>query len=396
MAKNLHQIQRRSPEALLAPLLSDSPGTSREFGEKLVSMAKGYDLGLRDFLTLAVDAKLSEKPDLYAAEKNRVLPGYQASLAYLKLPVKDDMENGIVLDLASDTFQTFPGTRALFPEVVDDIVKWKYRQDNLEVVAPLVSNSRTISGVEMISTVINDTQADYQYGQPIAETARIPVKTIRSTQNSVGIFKHGMGYRTSYEFERRVRLDLLTPYAARAQREMDISKVKCATLILLNGDGVQGAAPEVDQTTFVSGATAGTINRTALLMWLVSRAKAGTPVDTVVGNWDAYIQWLLLFTMPTADQGRTQAEILASQGFKMGGVPILNGVVNFALSSTAPANKLIGLSAADTLEELVEAGSLINESERSVINQTITYYKTENTGYRLVFGDTRSVFDFGN
>jgi hypothetical protein len=73
----------------------------------------------------------------------------------------------------------------------------------------------------------------------------------------------------------------------------------------------------------------------------------------------------------------------------------VNGVINFALSSTAAATTLIGYSKGDTVEELIEAGSLISESETAIQNQSVTYVRTENTGYRLPFADTRSIFNFG-
>ena len=67
--------------------------------------------------------------------------------------------------------------------------------------------------------------------------------------------------------------------------------------------------------------------------------------------------------------------------------------VNFHISSSAPTGKLICYSKADTLEELIEAGSVLSESETAIKNQSITYVKTENSGYRLVYGDTRVIFD---
>jgi hypothetical protein len=87
---------------------------------------------------------------------------------------------------------------------------------------------------------------------------------------------------------------------------------------------------------------------------------------------------------------------MARTGFQIGGVPILSGTVNFVLSSAVPANKLIGITKAITLEELVENGSKIEESERSIRNQKVTFVSTENSGFKLTFGDTRSVFDVGN
>jgi hypothetical protein len=394
MTESLTKIKRRGVETL-SGLLDVNPAASLSAAHALIAEAKNYGVNLRDFLTLAIDASASEHRERYQ-DGNGYLTGYEAALSFLNLPVRDDFANGIVLDAASDTFQTYAGTRAMFPEVVDDMVRWKYRQDQLESVQPMLSQSRTISGTEMISTVVNDQADDYQTVRAVAELGRVPVRTIRTSQTSVAIYKHGGGLRYSYEFGRRARLDLMTPYFVRMLREAEMSKVAAATALLVNGDGVNAAAPVVLQSSLESGATAGKINRRALVKWMIARAKAGTPIDTVVGNWDAYLEWLELFALPVVgNQGKTESEIASAQGFQLGGVPILRGIANFAISTTAAAGTLIGLSKGDTMEELIEAGSDIEESERSIANQSVTVVKTTNAGYKMNFGDTRSIFDFG-
>lgn len=398
---NLANIKRQSVEDTIGNLRHENPAESRMAGELLVARAKEAGLSMRDYLNLTVDVNQTKDESVRNQAVAAKLSGYDLVKVALQLPVANDFEQGILLQAAADTFQTFPGTRGLFPEVIDDMVSYRYKQDQIESVDKLVAQSRTINGVEMISTVIADKADDYDVAGIIAETANIPVSSIRTSQQSVGIHKHGMGYRTSYEFERRISLDILTPYANRAQRQMELSRVRSATNILVNGhalttgiDPTYGAAPEVTQGSLDSGATAGQISWEGLLAWLVGRAKDGVPVDTVVGNYDAYFQWLKMFAVPQANQGGGVADNLARAGFTMQGVPQFSGPVNFVLSSSAPAGKLIGFSKADTLEELVEAGSLINESDRSVRNQTISYFRTMNTGFRLIHGDTRSVYNF--
>lgn len=394
MTRPLSHIERVAMEQALSGLLSENSGESTEAGRRLVSSAKEHGLGVRDYLTLAIDPSMSEDAGRYTG-----LNGYEAAKAYLGLPTRDDYAEGIMLNAASETFKTFPGARAMFPEVMDDIVRWKYRPNEFERIDNLVANSRSISGTEMITTVVNDDEDDYKAMKAIAEGSRIPVYSIEASENVVKMFKHGMGYRTTYEFERRARLDLITPYANRALRQAEISKVRAATDLLVNGDSVHSAANVTAQSSFntVTGDTAtnGKISYKHLMAWLVDRAKAGFPVDTVVGNYDAYVQWLLMFAVPTSQDGETEAQSLARSGFQIGGVPLMNGTVDFVLSSNAPANKLIGFSRGDTLEELVEIDGLISESEQSIRNQTVTYVRTETTGYRLVFGDTRDIYNFG-
>lgn len=388
---------RKSPEGLLATLaLRDNKRSSADAGLQLVADARQYGLEMRDYLRLAIDPMAADKPELYEG-----LNGYEAALKFLNLPVGNDYDSGVVLDLASDTFEYSPGTRALFPEVVDDVVRFASRQVDYENLDSLIASTRTINGVEMISTVVNDENPeDFKVFGPVSEFGRFRIGSIKTSETRVKMWKIGGGYRTSYEFQRRSRLDLLTPYANRMQRELNLSKVGLATDLLINGDTVNQPAPVVLQSAFddLHGAgksEPGRISYKHLLQWFVARAKAGVPIDTVVGNWDAYLDWLFLFALPTANATtRTDAENLAATGFRIGGVPILNGQINFVLSTTMPAGQLLGYRKGETLEQLIEAGSLISESERAIQTQSITYVKSEVSGFRLVFGDTREIYDY--
>src|SRR3546814_508793 len=100
----------------------------------------------------------------------------------------------------------------------------------------------------MITTVVDDKDADYQQTGVIAEGARIPIRSIRTTEKGVKFYKFGGGFEFTYEFERRASLDIVTPYAARMQREVEIGEVAIATGLIINGDGVNGAAPVMTAT----------------------------------------------------------------------------------------------------------------------------------------------------
>ena len=391
--KDLTDLKRRPVEEVTAGLQSESKGASTEAGSNLVAQAKDYGLSLRDYLTLAVDTRAGE----FAEQAHKAgLNGYELSVAALGLPSKNDFNEGILLQASSESFQKFPGTRAMFPEVIDDMLRWKDRQDTLETVAPLLAQTRTITGTELLSTVVDDDSAD-RGTQTVPELANIPVRTIRTSQQSVQMFKHGSAYRTSYEFNRRASLDILTPYAARVARELEIGKVGAATSVLVNGDGANGAATVEAITTH--GGTANNLqgNYKALAKFLMKMAKDGVPADILVGNYDMFVELLFMFT-PNLASDKNEAMELARAGAP--GVnlqlPIMNNAVQFVLSSGMPANKLMAYNRGETLEELVEAGSIISESENAIRNQSITYVRTETSGYRLAFGDTRRILDVAN
>lgn len=387
---NLTQIKRQPVEVLLGGLRSASMHESTQAAVTLLAAARDAGLNLRDYLTLAVDVRSSADKDRYMAAQ---LNGYEAALDFLNLPFRNDLEQGVLLQAASDTFQTYAGTRALFPEVVDDMLRWKSRQDQLETTEAIVGQRRTISGTELVSTVVEpDEDARGTYTVP--ELSNIPVKTIRTSETSVKMFKHGSAYRTSYEFNRRVSLDILTPFAARVARQLEISKVRAATGVLINGDGVNPAAPVKALTSFGGDLSSGKSlqhNYKALAKFLIDCATKGTPVDTLLGNLDMYLELLFMFT-PTLND-KSEAEAIIAKGGPAVQLPILGGSVNFALSTTVPAGKLVAFNKPETLEELTEAGSDISENERTITNQAITYVRSEVTGYKLAFGDTRFVLD---
>lgn len=390
--KNLTELKRRPVEEVVVGILDASTQVSTEAGLKLINEAKEYGLSIRNFLTLAIDPRLGEHANMHIAEK---YTGYEAAVAALGLPSHDDFDQGVLLQASADAFQRFPGSRALFPAVIDDMLMFKNRQDQIEKVEPLLAQSRTITGNELVMTSVLDDSAD-RGTFVIPELANIPTRTIRMSETSVKMYKHGSAIRTSYEFSRRASLDVLTPYAARVARELEISKVKMATSLLISGDGVNAAAPVSAITAY--GGTINTLSTQykALAKWLMSMAKAGTPVDTIVGNYDTYIELLFMFAS-TLSSDKSLIEKMSQPGFTPAvnlNIPLLNGAVNFALSSTMPANKLLGFNKAETLEELVESGSQISESEIAVKNQSVTYVQTETKGYTLKFGDTRSILDF--
>jgi predicted transcriptional regulator len=243
--------------------------------------------------------------------------------------------------------------------------------------------------------VIDDKADDYQQTGVIAEGARIPIRSLKTDQKSVTFHKFGGGYEFTYEFERRVSLDIVTPYANRIEREVQIGQVGMVTDLLVNGDGVNGAAPVVNASdlgaAIVGNAAvaAGRMDWEIFLKWLISRAQAGTPVDTVVGNWDMYFEWERMFATPPTAPGRRSSTCSRRPASRPRSRTRVSTSVNFAVSSAAPAAKLLGFIKGETIEELKENGSDIEESIRSIENQKVRYVKTKNHGYRLVFADTR-------
>jgi len=395
--QSLTTIKRAPLAVILGEIGSENKQASSSAGLSLVDKAKSYGISVKDYLDLAVDVRASEGEDKgkYLKNANERMSGYEAALADLNLPVQNNFKQGIVLQAAADSFSARPGSRALFPEVIDSMMQWSTKQDQFESTEGLVSQTRTVTGNEVITQAIFDDQGQLNTS-PIAELANIPVQTITSSDRSVKFFKHGSAIRTSYEFERRVSLDVLTPYANRVARNLELSKVAQATRLLIEGDGVHSAATPFAASALknwdITGSKSLKDNYVGLADFLARRAKAGNPVDTIIGNYDMWLELFLMF-LPTKTTNSDAAE-LQGRGMPRVGLQLdfLQGV-NFKISSSMPAGQLMCYSVGDTLEELIENGSVLSESETAIKNQSITYIKTMNMGYRLVYGDTRTLLD---
>lgn len=388
---DLIKKDKLSPEQVKAQLATDSNHESTDNGLKLVREAQSYGLSMRDYLTLAVAPEKSENKALYAG-----LNGYEATKLALNLPHANDFERGVFLQAASNTFQTYAGTRALFPEIVDDMLKAKTRLEVAENIASIVSQSRTIDGSEMITTYMED-DADQRKTYTVSELGRVPMRSVRTSQNTVGLGKRGSGIEISYEFARRASLDILTPFAARILRDAELSKVSAATNILINGDGVNAAAQVINFSTFAGGVQTevSASNYKALSKFLMKRAKDGFPVDTLVCNYDMYVDLMFLYA-PTISGNGSVPMAMGEMGAPVINTRMnaLNGLnLNISLSSAVPAGKIICMAKNECIEELIEANSNISESERSIIDQSIKYVKTETTGYKLAIPEARVVLN---
>ena len=200
-------------------LKSKSETEARDFAHRLMNEAREVGLSMRDYLSWKIDTNLSPESAKFSVEGKR-LSGYEAALAVLNLPVRNDFANGVSLQAAASTLQTYPGTRILFPDVVDDTAKYTYRQTQFEQLGAVIGNSRTINSTELLYMVVNDSETDYQFARAVTERGQVPIYKVKGSEQSVKIYTFGMGWEFTYELERRAAIDLLTPFAIRARREV--------------------------------------------------------------------------------------------------------------------------------------------------------------------------------
>lgn len=386
--KSLDQLTKRPVAEVIAGLDSGEDSVSKNAAFKLLSEARSYGLSVKQYLIAACAPSEEDK----LKKQNDQMNGYEQTLVAMNIPVKPNLEGGIDLRAASETFGTKTGTRILFPDVLMDIVRWTTGQDTIVNTAAIVAQTRTIQGVSAIMLDLVDPGDDSISMFQIAEGAEIPLRKISTSERTVKMYKVGHGYEFTYEFARRANIDILTPYVNRINRQFEIDKVKYVTAILVNGDGVAGGITVDAETSY--GGTNGALDWKSLFNWLVSRAAAGYPIDTLIGNYSTYGDFIGLFT-PTVNTNNIP------QSMEKVGGPVLapnlsfmNYKINFAISNTVAANTLVGIIKPETIEELNEAGSDIQESDRLITQQKVQFVRTTTVGYNLVTPQARRGFSY--
>lgn len=391
--KNITEIKKRKLSDITSGLLSESDQEGLFFAEKLQKEAASYGLALDNFLDLAVDLNEGESAALYNGGNG--LSGFEQVMLKMNLPMKNNFKDQVTLSQASDTFASKPASRILFPYAIDNVLRWNNNLEQMEKVSDLLSGSRTSNGNELIRIVAEDDENARKTFR-VGEGAAIPVRKVRYSEKAVTFFKHGSGIEYTYEFERRAALDIITPFAARVARDLEISKMNAATKIMINGDGVNGAAVATNQSTLDSAATKGKISYDGLLAQLAVAIKNHHPITTIAGNIDAYLQLAKLFGTPAMSSAYMVDQMAAKGGAQFMSLNNIFNPVNFVLDSAVPDGKLLMFNRPDTMEELVEANSRVAEEEKHIRSQVVTYVRSENTGYALIYPDCRYVYDYKN
>lgn len=391
MVKNITEIKKRKLADICNPLLSENDSEALFAAEKLQKEAASFGLPLDKFLDLAVD--LSEGEEKAAYKNGDGLSGFEQVMFKMNLPMRNNYKDQVTLAQASDTFATKPGARIMFPYAIDNVLRWNNNLDMMEKVSDLLAGSRTSQGNELIR-IVGEDDANARKTFRVGEGARIPVRKVTYSEKAVTFYKHGSGIEYTYEFDRRAALDVITPFAARVARDLEISKMKACTDIMINGDGVNPAATALAQSSLDTGSTPGTLSYNGLLSALATAIKAHHPIDTIAGDIDAYLQFMKLFGTPAVSSAYQVDQYAAKGGPQFVALRNIFTPVNFVLDSAVPSGKLLMFNRPDTIEELVEANSNIQEEERNVRSQVITYVRTENTGYALIYPDCRYVYTY--
>lgn len=254
----------------------------------------------------------------------------------------------------------------------------------------IVAFTTPITGVDYRSlymTYDEDAVRLYRVG----ESAEIPMATLTQSSRAITLRKYGRGLRTSYEQLRRMRVDRIAWWIRWVALQSEIDKVAAALSTIINGDGnANTGATEINQSTLDSSATPGELSTLGWLKWRMQWAPPYT-LTTVLGQVDEVVQVIML-NMGTAN--------VPLEGRRLGGIgntltPINTTAdgVRYGWTDDAPDGKLVGFDRRNALEQVVEIGSNISETENFITNQTQVITMTETNGFAIIDPAASKILD---
>ena len=273
----------------------------------------------------------------------------------------------------SDTIEKFFKTSdsaALFPEYVARAVrKGKEEADLLDLI---VATRTNINGMDY-RTITSAPVASEKIIPVVEEGAVIPEANITVQSNLVSLKKRGKMLVASYEALRFQRLDLFTVMLKQIGAYIARTQLSDAVSVIVNGDGNQNPAEEIDVQT------AGTITYADL----VSFWNSFDPyeLNTIVASPDVAAKILNLSEMKDSYAGldfHGTGKIVTPLGAKL-------------LKSTAvEEGTLLGLDKGCALE-MVQAGGIMTEYDKLIDRQLERAAITEIAGFAKIFTEASKV-----
>ena len=294
----------------------------------------------------------------YAGTALEGLDAFSRQLKRFDIKVK-----GASSDCVEKFFQS-SNSAALFPEYVSRAVR--QGMERADILPNLVATVTDIEGMDYRSIVSAPTD-DEKSLKIVSEGATIPQTTVRTRENLVKLHKRGRMLVASYEALRFQRLDLFTvtlnqigAYIARAQ-------LKDAIGVLINGDGNNNAAANVN------AATQGEISYGDLVkLW---SNLAPYELNTILAPTAEMEKILSLSQMQDSHAGLD---------FQATGKMITPLGANLLHAPEMQSGKIIGLDKNCALE-MVQAGGVITDYDKLIDRQLERAAVTCTAGFSKIF-----------
>lgn len=291
---------------------------------------------------------------------NEKLDAFERQLARFGIKVNSNEAKGLYADKV-EKFYTTSESKVLFPEYINRVAREALMAG--DILPELVAVTTPIDSGVYRSFYISDQQTAQQKVR-VSEGAELPTTELTGQENAITLRKKGRILKASYEFVRRMRIDLLAIHIRRMMQQAAVDKATDALDVIINGDGNSNAATNYNITAL--GGTAGTLDYKSFVKFRLKYFPG--LITTLIGGENEIVQYLTLqfpnidpLTLLAMAQNPVQNRTELPQN--------LFGSLRVVYLPSAPANKLVGIDRRFALEQVVEIGSDIVETDRIISSQ---------------------------
>jgi hypothetical protein len=266
----------------------------------------------------------------------------------------------------------------------------RVRDQQIEPAVPLneiVARTTPLDGADVRMVYLQDVNPQQKRMVRVGETAEVPRVVLKTSQNTVTLYKFGRAIEASYETIRRSRLDRVRMWLQQLAVQTEVDKVALVLDVLINGDGNPGMAALSHNLTALDPATAP--NNLTLPAWLSYKLKFKNPyrLTHILAREGSILKVLLL------DAGNANTPLAVIANFiGVGNIRPMNNTladnVQYGNMDEAPAAQIVGFDSRFAVERFTEIGADIAEIESYAITQTRVLVLTEVEGYGKMYKES--------
>lgn len=313
------------------------------------------------------------------------MDAYERQLFAHGIKAKSNPKTGEYADEVEQFFVGTSNSEVLFPEAINRSARQIMTAP--DILNELVAIRTPITGNAYKTFYVDLAPAAKQQRRAV-ETAEIPTTTISGHEQSVTLKKKGRAIDMSYEYIRRVRIDMLSLLLEGILQQNGLDLANEAVGVLLNGDGNANTSATNYNLTTLGGAVDNGIDWQS---WLKFRLKfypyRGT---TAIVDEDQLLK-VLSIQPPVIDPLTLMAAM--NGGTPVGGGAnlaqnVFSGPMRYVyMPSDSLANKVLVIDPRYALEQVTEIGADIVETDRMIKSQFETIVLSQVTGFATIFPD---------
>lgn len=313
------------------------------------------------------------------------LDAFERQMLAAGIRTKSDEAKGLYADFTEKFFLGTSNSDVLFPEFINRTARQALTAP--DILDELVAIKTPITG-NAYKTFYVDLSTAAKQQKRVAEGAEIPTTTITGHTHSVTLRKKGRAIDMSYEYVRRIRIDMLALLIEGILQQTGVDLAEDAVSVLISGDGNANTAATNFNLTALGGKVDDGIDWES---WLKFRLKF-YPYKGVTAIVDeTQLIKVLGIQPPVIDPLTLMASI--NGGTPVGGGAnlaqnVFSGPMRYVyLPSDTIANKVLVIDPKYALEQVTEIGADIVETDRMIKSQFQTIALSQVTGFATLFPD---------